>query len=58
MNFVTGLIGILGYAGFFGFMLWWTKALPLIVIVIFVGGLLIYDWVQTMRYGEPGAGRR
>jgi len=58
MNFVAGLIGILGYAAFFGFMLWWTKAAPLIVIVFFVGGLLIYDWVQTLRYGEPGAGRR
>jgi len=52
MNFVTGLIGIAGYAGFFGFMLWWTKAVPLIIIVFFVGGLLVYDWVQTLRFGE------
>ena len=58
MVFVNGLIGVIGYFAFFGFMLWWTKAIPLIVIVAFVGALLLYDWVQTLRFGEPGAGRR
>ena len=57
MNFVAGLIGILGYAAFFGFMLWWTKAIPLIVIVVLVGALLVYDWVQTMRFGDTSPRR-
>jgi hypothetical protein len=54
---VTGLIGISGLVVFMGFMLVWVKALPLIIIVVGVMALLIYDFVQTMRYGENGAGR-
>ena len=58
MIFITGLIGIIGLGLFLGIMLWWVKALPLIIIVVGVLLLLLYDWVQTLRFGESGAGRR
>ena len=56
MIFVTGLTGIVGLSLFLGIMLWWVKALPLIIIVVMVLLLLIYDWVQTLRFGESGPG--
>ena len=58
MIFITGLIGIIGLSLFLGIMLWWVQALPLIIIVVSVLLLLLYDWVQTVRFGESGAGRR
>jgi hypothetical protein len=57
MTFVTGLIGIGMLAGFLGFMLWWVPAPPLILIVVACIGLLVYDFVQTMRFGENGSRR-
>ena len=57
MIFITGLIGIAGYIAFLGFMLWWTKAIPLIIIVVIVGCLLIWDWVQTLRFGDTSPRR-
>lgn len=57
MNLITGLIGILLVGTFLGFMVGWVKALPLIVIVVAVMLLLIYDYVQTVRYGENWADR-
>ena len=57
MIFITGLIGIVGLGLFLGIMLWWVKALPLIIIVLLVLSLLLYDWVQTLRFGETGPGR-
>jgi hypothetical protein len=57
MTFISGLIGIAGFLAFFGIMLWWVKAIPLIIIVTIVFVLLVYDFVQTLRYGE-NAGRR
>jgi hypothetical protein len=54
---VTGIIGIGMLIAFLGFMVVWVKALPLIIIVVAVVLLLIYDFVQTLRYGE-GTGRR
>ena len=58
MIFITGLVGIVGLGLFLGIMLWWVKALPLIIIVLVVFALLLFDWVQTLRFGENGAGRR
>ena len=52
---ITGIIGIALVVAFLGFMVVWVKALPIIIIVVFVMGLLIYDFVQTMRAGESGA---
>jgi hypothetical protein len=57
MTFVTGLIGIGMLAGFLGFMLWWVPAPPLILIVVACISLLVYDFVQTMRFGENGSRR-
>ena len=49
MTLVTGIIGIAMVLGFLGIMLWWVKALPLIIIVVVVMALLIYDFVMTLR---------
>ena len=57
MTLITGIIGIAMLMAFLGFMVWWVKALPLIIIVVGVMLLLIYDFVQTLRYGENGAQR-
>ena len=56
-NLISGVIGISMLAAFLGIMLWWVKALPLIIIVAIVLALLLYDFIQTLRYGENGAGR-
>ena len=40
-NFITGLIGIAGVCTFLGIMLWWIKAVPLIIICVLVMALLV-----------------
>ena len=40
-NFITGIIGIAGVCAFLGILLWWIKALPLIIIVGLVVVLLL-----------------
>ena len=54
-NFTTGIIGIAMVIGFLSFMLIWVPAPPLIIIVIFVMGLLIYDFVNSVRSGSNGS---
>jgi hypothetical protein len=54
MTLITGIIGIAMVCTFLGFMVVWVKAPPLIIIVIGTMLLLIYDFVQTLRYGEGG----
>jgi hypothetical protein len=54
---ITGIIGIAMLVTFLGIMLWWVKALPLIIIIGGVVLLLLYDFVQTLRFGENGARR-
>jgi len=56
MALITGIIGLVLLATFLGILLWWIKALPLIIIVLSVLALQLYDFVQEMRYGENGAG--
>ena len=56
MALITGIIGLVLLAAFLGILLWWIKALPLIIIVLSVFALQLYDFVQTMRHGEDGAG--
>jgi hypothetical protein len=56
-HLIAGVLGIGMLATFLGFMLWWVKAPPLIIIVLVVMALLIYDFVQTLRFGESGPGR-
>jgi hypothetical protein len=52
---ISGIIGIGMLIGFVGVMVWWVKALPLIIIFVAVISLLIYDFVRTVLYGEEGA---
>jgi magnesium-transporting ATPase (P-type) len=57
MTLITGLIGIAMLATFLGIMVWWVKALPLIIIIVVVLALLIYDFVQELRAASRGATR-
>ncbi len=57
LNLVTGAIGIIMLCAFNAFMLVWVPAPPLIAIVVGVTLLLLYDFVQTLRFGESGPGR-
>jgi hypothetical protein len=36
---------------------WWIRELPFTLIVVAVIGLMVYDWVRTLRYGDSGPGR-
>ena len=45
-----------GVCTFLGIMLWWVKALPLIIICVVVMALLIYDFYQSLRANGNGAG--
>jgi hypothetical protein len=55
LNLICGVFGICLLIGFVGFMLWWVPALPLIIITVTCVALLIYDFVQTLRFGERHA---
>ncbi len=48
-NFITGLIGIAGICTFLGILLWWIKAVPLIIIAVLVMALLIWDFLKSLR---------
>jgi hypothetical protein len=52
MTVVFGLIGLAMLLGYLGFLLWWIKAVPLIVICAIVVALVVYDFVQTVREGS------
>jgi hypothetical protein len=54
MYLITGLIGIAGLVAFLGIMLWWIKALPLIIIVVFVLAIMLYDFVTSLRADNGG----
>ncbi len=54
MVLITGIVGIVMLLAFVGIMVWWVKALPLIIIFVFVIALLIYDFARTVLYGEEG----
>lgn len=56
-NFITGIIGIAGVLAFLGILLWWIKAVPLIIICIVVMALLLYDFWQSLgTTNRNGAG--
>ncbi|MBI3028434.1 MAG: hypothetical protein HYY64_02865 [Candidatus Rokubacteria bacterium] len=57
MTLVTGIIGIAMMVGFLGFLVWWIRDLPFTIIVVVVVLLMLYDFVQTVRYGNGGGGR-
>lgn len=52
INLITGLIGIAMVAVYLGFLLWWIKAVPLIIICVVVLGFVIYDFIKNLRQGE------
>jgi hypothetical protein len=56
-NFITGIFGIAALCIFLGILLWWIKALPLIIIVFGVVALLLVDFVQSLRTGNSNGGR-
>jgi hypothetical protein len=56
-NLITGIIGIAGVVAFLGLLLWWIKAVPLIIICVIVMALLIYDFVQSLRSTNGGGAR-
>jgi hypothetical protein len=53
-DIIPGIIGIAMVMTFLGIMVWWVQAPPLIIIVVGVMLLLLYDWVNTVRYGVGG----
>jgi hypothetical protein len=53
---ISGLIGIALLATFLGIMVWWVKALPLIIIVVGVLALLVFDFAQELRAASNSAG--
>ena len=55
-NFITGLIGVIGVCTFLGILLWWIKAVPLIIICVLAMAMLIYDFYQSVRAEDNGAG--
>lgn len=57
-DLIAGGIGISLLAIFLGIMVWWVKAPPLIIIVVFVMALIVYDWVQTVRFGDNYSRRK
>ena len=56
-NIVTGIFGVAALCIFLGILLWWIKALPLIIIVVGVVALLLVDFVQSLRTGSSNGGR-
>ena len=56
MILITGLIGIAMLVTFLGIMVWWVKALPLIIIIIAVLALVLVDFVQELRAASNSAG--
>jgi hypothetical protein len=56
-NLVTGVIGIAMLLVFLGILGWWIKEAPLIIIFVGVSVLLVYDFLQTLRFGSNGANR-
>ncbi|WP_192859591.1 hypothetical protein [Bradyrhizobium sp. DOA9] len=48
-NAITGLIGLALVLTFLGILLAWIKAIPLIIIVVFVMSLAVIDFVRSLR---------
>jgi hypothetical protein len=54
-NLITGRIGVAGVCVFLGILLWWIKAVPLIIICVVVMALLIWDLYQSLGTNGNGA---
>ena len=57
MTLITGIVGIALLLAFLGILAWWIKEVPFTIIIVGVVLLLLYDFVQTLRYGENGTRR-
>jgi hypothetical protein len=57
MNLITGAVAMVLFAVFCGILIWWIKALPLIIIFVLGVFFAVYDLINTVRRGENGAGR-
>ena len=57
MSLITGTVGMLMLLGFLGFMMWWIKAVPLIIICASVVLLVLYDFILTMKGTNNGSGK-
>lgn len=55
---ITGLIGMALMIGFLGIFVFWTKALPLIIIILVVVALMVYDFWQEVRAQSNSPYRR
>ena len=55
-NFITGLIGVAGVVTFLFILLWWIKALPLIIICGLVMAMLIWDFYQSLGQADGNGG--
>jgi hypothetical protein len=55
-NFITGVIGVAGACVFLGILLWWIKAVPLIVICTLVMALLAWDFYNSLGANGNGTG--
>jgi hypothetical protein len=57
MMLVTGIVGMVTMVVFLGFLVWWIKELPFTIISVVVVGLMVWDFVRTLRWGDGGTGR-
>jgi hypothetical protein len=57
MSLITGAIGVVMLVIFLATMLWWIRAVPLIIVVVSVLALMLYDFVQEMRSEMNGGAR-
>jgi hypothetical protein len=55
-NVITGIVGLGMVMTFLGFMVVWVPALPLIIIIVGVMILAVFDFFQSLRTKENGAG--
>lgn len=48
-NVIAALIGIVLLCGFLGILMWWIKAVPIVAIMLFVIGLMLYDIYLSLK---------
>lgn len=49
MSLVAGLVGMAMLIVFLGILIVWIKSVPLTIIMVGVIGLMIWDFINTMR---------
>jgi hypothetical protein len=56
-NLITGIVALAMVMTFLGIMVWWVKALPLIIIIVGVMILAVIDFVQSLSSKENSVSR-